>query len=81
MLILLGFRADRSLPDRKGAAYGKRVLLERMRECEAAALDRLVKAAHVPTHGDGLLSAQPHEPLDQEYGFFAVTVRNWSSTA
>lgn len=55
--------------------YGKRVLLECMRECEAAALDRLVKAAHVPAHGDGLLRAQPHEPLDQEHGFFAVTVR------
>ena len=55
--------------------YGKRVLLERVRECEAAALDRLVKAAHVPAHGDRFLGAQPHEPLDQEHGFFAVTVR------
>ena len=54
--------------------YCERILLEGVRKGEAAALDRLVKAAHVPPDGHSFLGTQAHEALDQIHAFLAVTV-------
>ena len=50
------------------------VLVVGFRDGKAAAPGRIVKAAHVPADGNGLLDPQLHEPLDEEYALFAVAV-------
>ena len=54
---------------------GQRVAVERHADCKAAALRRVVKAAHVPADRHGLRRLQAHEPLDQVDGFLPVSER------
>ena len=53
---------------------GQRIFVVGFRDGEAAALGRVVKAAHVPADGHGLLDLQLHEPLDEEDALLAVAV-------
>ena len=45
---------------------GKGILVVGFRDGKAAAPGRIVKAAHVPADGNGLLDVQLHEPLNKE---------------
>ena len=53
---------------------GKRVFVVGLRDGKAAALGRIVKAAHVPADGYRFLDLQLHKPLDQEHALFAVAI-------